>query len=369
MTIFDSFNKPSWQHRDPEVRKSAVGEVEDETVLINLVRDVPDEGVQSAALARIANKAVLEELVQSLASPLLEQARKQWLDLLLPDPGGLSSVSNDQDLVLIAGLTDDPDLVTACIDRIGQPATRLDLAMNHPLAKVRIAAAEGVEEEQPLKELLAASRHKDKSVYRLCKERMDRLHEAERTAAERTRQLNKLADDASSLGAAVDSPEYKARFQVLEHHWAQLKDHASQEQRKQIGDDLEICARRIEKTEHSAKAEESQQALVEQSRQAFLDILAELSAIELAELDLTTSENAQSFSKSLDGIEDRWLAAMHHSHPSSDQTRECKHLLASWRKVAQISRRIVNRQAAIEQLVEASRQLGKSDFMAHHNLL
>ena len=192
MTIFDSFNKPSWQHRDPEVRKSAVGEVEDETVLINLVRDDPDEGVQSAALARIANKAVLEELVQSLASPLLEQARKQWLDLLLPDPGGLSSVSNDQDLVLIAGLTDDPDLVTACIDRIGQPATRLDLAMNHPLAKVRIAAAEGVEEEQPLKELLAASRHKDKSVYRLCKERMDRLHEAERTAAERTRQLLSL---------------------------------------------------------------------------------------------------------------------------------------------------------------------------------
>ncbi len=369
MTIFDSFGKPSWQHRDPEVRRSAVDGIEDESVLVSLVKEDPDEEVRSLALARISNGEILESLIQVLSPPLQDQGKKQWLGLLLPDPGQISSVTDEEQLVRIAGLTDEQDLLDACIDRLQKPDTLVDLAINHPLAKVRIAAAQVIEEEQYLKELLAQSRHKDKSVYRLSKERLDKLHEAARVESERKEQIAQLMVDASKLSSAVDSPEYKARFQVLEHHWLPLKEHASAEQRQKIDGDLEICARRIDETEGLRRAEAEQLNRVEKAEQTFREVLAKLAGLELANLDLSSSEGLKAFTIALDGFEDRWLAAMHDAHPSSEQTRECKEFLADWRKVGQISRRVSDRKAALDHLREEAGGIARSDYMAHHNLL
>jgi len=60
MTLFDSFNKPSWQHRDPEVRKTAIDAIDDQAILLNLVQDDPDPEVRSAALAKITDRKILE---------------------------------------------------------------------------------------------------------------------------------------------------------------------------------------------------------------------------------------------------------------------------------------------------------------------
>ena len=369
MTLFDSFGKPSWQHRDPEVRRAAVDEIEDESVLVSLIKDDPDEEVRSLALVRITNGDVLEDLVQILPSPFLEQAKKQLLGVLLPDPGKLSSMTDEARLVRIAGLTDEPELLDACIGRLRKPETLVDLAINHPLAKVRIAAAQEIEEEQYLKELLAQSRHKDKSVYRLSKERLDILHEAARIESERRAQIAQLLEDAGKLSSAVDSPEYKARFQVLEHRWIPLKEHATAEQRQKIEGDLETCARRIDDIERLRRAETEQHVRVEEAGQTFKDVLVELQGINPADLDLASSDGVKAFTTVLDGFENRWLGAMHDARPSSEQTRECKERLSTWRKIAQISQRISDRKPAMDQLHEEAGGLAKSDYMAHHKLL
>lgn len=369
MTLFDSFGKPSWQHRDPDVRKAAVDGIEDESVLAGLVRDDPDEGVRSRALARISDGDVLEEMVQTLTPPLLEQAKKQLLGLLMPDPRQIASLADEEQLVRIAGLTDEPDLLNACLRGLRKPETLVNLAASHPLAKVRIAAAREVKEERHLKDLLTQSRHRDKSVYRLCKERLDSLHEAERAESGRIQQIEQLLHDAGKLACAVDSPEYKARFQVLEHRWAPLREHATTGQQRQIDADLEICAGRIEKIEQLRREETEQQARAETARLAFKEILEELESINPADLELSSGEGVSAFITALDGIEDRWLAAMHDARPSSRQTNECKSRLSAWREIAQISRRISDSKPAIDQLHEEAGGLAKSDYMAHHNLL
>jgi hypothetical protein len=335
--------------------------------LVNLRGNI--EQVRSLALARISKGEILEDLIQALSPPLQEQGKKQWLGLLLPDPEKISSITDEQQLVRIAGLTDEPELLEACISRLRKAETLVDLAINHPLAKVRIAAAQEIREEPYLKELLAQSRHKDKSVYRLSKERLDKLHEVARIESERSEQIARLLEDVNKLSSAVDSPEYKARFQVLEHRWNPLKEHATAEQRQQIDGDLEICARRIDEIEGLRLAEAEQQNRAEKAEQTFKDVLVELSRLELANLDLASSEGLKAFTIALDGFEDRWLAAMHDAHPSSEQTRECKDYLADWRKIAQISRRVLDRKAALVHLHEEAGGIARSDFMAHHTLL
>ena len=369
MTLLDSFNKPSWQHRNPENRKKAIADIADVEVLAQLVREDPDGDVRSHALTSISDVKLLEEFVNTLAPPLQNQAKTQWLKLLLPESDQLSEVTDDMDLVSIANLTDDPELIVQCIGRLTNTDTLMELALNHPSAKIRIAAARGIEAEDHLKELISQCRHKDKSVYRHCKERLDLLHAARRTDSERSQKIMQLSEDAQCLSKAVDSPEYKSRLQVLEHRWAPLKEFALPEQQQQIEDDLAICTDRLNLIKQETCKEAEQDARVEDARQAFQKALAELGGMKLSELNLAEFNDIKSFTKHLDEIEDQWLAAMHFARPDTGQTKECKAQLSFWRSVAQVSKRLCNKQKALNLLHEQLGSLNKADFMAHHKLL
>jgi len=75
------------------------------------------------------------------------------------------------------------------------------------------------------------------------------------------------------------------------------------------------------------------------------------------------------FSKSLDGIEERWVAAMLVAQPTEEQTRACKELLNQWREVALSSLRVLDRRKALEKLHEEAGKVDKSDFMALQKLM
>jgi len=369
MTLLDSFNKPGWQHSKPDVRKSAIDELDDEAVLLELVHNDTEPDVRAHALARITTSDELDKLADSLPQPLQAQARAQRLKQLLPETGQLASINDDATLARIAGLADDPELIAAAIGQIKSLALRMELAVNHPVARARLGAAQGIEDIGLLKELSLQSKHKDKAVYRHCKDLLDKHHAAERVEEERRQQIQQLTEDARQLSATVDSPEYKARFQTLSHRWSLLKEHAGAGQKQQIEDDLGICAKRIEKLTEAREAEETVQAHIEEATQAYPDIISELEAIDLPGLGLTESKAVREFAKSLDGIEDRWLAAMHYVQPSSEQTNECKKHLNLWRAIAQASNQVLNRQPALEKLHAEAEKLDKTDFMAQHKLL
>ena len=367
--MFDSFNKPGWQNAKPEVRKSAIDELDDVAVLIELVHTDPEPEVQAHALSRISDSEELDKLADALPQPLQAQARLQRLQQLLPDVSQISSISDEAILVRIAGLADDPELIAASIGQIKSPEVRMDLAINHPVAKARLRAAQSIEDIELLKELSHQSKHKDKSVFRHCKEILDDHHAREREEAEHQQQIQQMAEDARVLSSCVDSPEYKARFQTLEYRWSQLKEHAGAKQRQPIEDDLKICAKRIEKLTEELEAEKTQQAHVEEATKAFREILAELEGIDISSLVLTESKAVKKFAKSLDATEDRWLAALHYAQPSSAQTKECKAQLNLWRAIVQASRQVLNKKPALDKLHADAGKLDKSDFMTQHKLL
>ena len=184
-------------------------------------------------------------------------------------------ITDDEALVRIAVLSDDPALITASIERVTSTERRLDLASHHPIARVRLAAAQGIEDIEQLKVLAAQSKNKDKSVYRHCKEHLDKHHAAELAEAENQQQIQHLADDLRTLSAAADSPEFRARFLALEQRWPALKEHADAETQRRIEDDLAICSKRLEKLTAAIEAEKSQQAHILESKQTLEQIFGE----------------------------------------------------------------------------------------------
>ncbi len=66
MSLIESFTKPQWQHRKPEVRKAAIDQLDDQAVLIDLVCSDPDAEVRAHALSRVSNGEKLDELINTL---------------------------------------------------------------------------------------------------------------------------------------------------------------------------------------------------------------------------------------------------------------------------------------------------------------
>jgi exonuclease SbcC len=369
MTLLDSFTKPGWQHRKPEVRIAAIDQLEDETILLGLVNDDPEPAVRKHALSRISGSEALDQLIESLDQPLQGQAKAQRLAQLLPDPQSLSSITDDATLVRIASLSEEPGLITDAIGRVSSVDVRMDLAAHHAVARVRLNAAQGIEDLSLLKELILQSRNKDKSVYRHCKERLDQQHQAEKEQAELQKTLRKLAEDVRKLSAGVDFPDYKSRYLSLKGRWETLIQHCVDEQRKQILDDLEICASRIEKHAAVEATEQARREQTEEAKHTFGELINELEAIDLASLELAQPDKVRELASSLDAIEDRWLAALHDAHPSAEQTEQCKQQLNHWRAIARASKRILNKQETLEKLQSDVAGSEKADFMAHHKLL
>jgi hypothetical protein len=368
MSLFESFNRPGWEHDDPEVRKAAVEELEDEAVLAGLVRDDPDERVRARALARISDSGLLDEFADQLTGPLQKQARGQRLAQLLPDEGQLDSIRDEALLIRIAGLADDAGLVDRAIARIGSPERLMEVAANHPVARVRVSAAQNIDDLDTLAELMHHAKHKDKSVFRHCKDRLDRHHAHERLQAERQERLQQLAADAAQLAVSVDSPEYKARFQTLEARWQELREYAGEEQAQQIRRDLGTCSERIGKVDREHAASEQQQALAEEAVRAFGQIIDELEQMALPSAVTEERAGPTDFFRLLDGIEDRWLAAMRHAQPAPEQFKACKGRLRHWRNVAQSAQRLFDSEAALTRLGEAAGAVDKSDYLALQKL-
>jgi hypothetical protein len=363
MSLFESISKSGWEHSNPEVRMAAIDKLEDPAVLLELVMNDPESDVRSRALARITEAGQLDDLADSLTGELQAQARKQRLDQLLPDITALPLVSDESQLLRIASLADDPELIRGAIGRIHNPDVLMDTAVSHLVARVRLCAAQGITDSAQLQELMGRVKHKDKSVYRHCKDLLDERHASERAEAELQDRISQLAEDAAKLASGADTPEYTARYQTLQHRWEELRQHSSKKQCAGIDDNLEICLGRIDALNRIQAADQKQQELSDEARNTFREIIEKLEATDPLGTIAEDSEGIRALHDSINHMEERWVSATHHAQPSSGQFKACKKHLKLWRQVAQTLERMRERQTTLDEIREESGHLDASDFL------
>jgi len=372
MSLLEPFSKPRWQHRDPAVRLAAVDELEDPATLLEVLQADEDATVRSRALSRIEAPAALDRLIDEtpawLGGALLQQARAQRLRQLLPEQGILPPGADDGFLLRITSLADDAALIEAAIGRIESPRLRMNLATGHSLARARLCAAQSIDDIELLQSLMQQSRHKDKSVFRHCRERLDAHLAAQRSAEERQQRLARLAEDAAALRAAIDAPESRASCLALQQRWAELREHASAEQRAAIQGHLDACAQLIEERETAAAAASAARSAAEQRRleqaaaaaNAFAALLDELAALDPAALGV--AESAKAIEGQVNSVEERWVAALRLAHAAPEQTETCKAQLSEWRAALQVTRRLSARHGELGRLSEAAAHLDPADY-------
>jgi len=363
MSLFDSFTGPRWQHSNPEVRKEAVAQLQDQEVLLELVKTDPDPTVQAAALCRISSPDVLDALIETLPQALQQQAKNQRLRQLLP--GGtdtLATMADEALLLRILSLTDDAELSMAVIARIASDGVRLDLARNHPIAKVRLGAALGIEDIGLLTELMQHSRGHDKTVFRHCKTVVDEHHARQLAAAQQQEKIRHLIDQAEALAGAADLPEYEGRYRSLEQQWQLLEATASEVQKEQFRRELATCAQRVASLAAAQAAEAQAQAGLAAASEVFATLIGELEQIDAAVLLPQDRAAIAQLSERLDDIESRWQVARTITPPSPQQAQASGKYLELWRFMLNTCRQLNDQETRLSKILHEAGEVDAADY-------
>jgi outer membrane murein-binding lipoprotein Lpp len=364
MSLIDNFSKPRWQHGNPEVRKAAVADLEDPAVLLQLVQTDSDATVRAAALARIEDVALLDDLATSLNGDLQNQARSQLLTQLLPETGQIDRISDDRTLVQIASLTDDPELASRSMAQVKNPDVRMQAAVSHPQARLRLLAARGIDNPDLLQQLMQQSKNRDKAVYRHCKDVLEARQAEKQAEAERQEQIRNLVEKASELPGVRDAVEFRGQYLLIRQSWPRLQAHASADQQECIREALDLGSQRQQEMDEAQAAELAKAAQSESAKEEFSRLLAELENLDHEAPDCTDAEQISRLNATLNEIEERWVAALRHAQAGEDQTARCKSLLNEWRGMLLTEQRLLEKGARLKKNEAEISKADRTDYVS-----
>ncbi len=211
-------SKPEAQRTDvgdPAVRRADIARLDDPDALLACL---DDPGLATAARRRLGqlfdaglDPLALIEVADSIAR------RRQLLDAVTRERHWRP---------LLAGLHGD-DLLA-------------DVACRHPLAPVRLAAAERLLDEAALRRVEKICRDRDKTVARLMRERLDELRHARSRVAEIDARLEALTADLTQLARLEDEPHLEERL-----NWLLQQQQTQLQQRSSLAAPFEQCGQNL----------------------------------------------------------------------------------------------------------------------------
>ncbi len=359
MALLEKFFKPKWQHKDAAVRKQALAGLSDEKILVQVANQDSDKEIRLLALSKIQSKQNLAEFLVSEQSDIRKQAQQQHLAQLLPNLSinDLASVASDNDLVSIATYTQDENIRLGAINKLSDEGIRLDIACNNPVAKVRLAAAQGIQQSDALAKLMQVAQGKDKALYRFCKEQLGASKAAEDAEKALQNKITTNINNAEQLAKSVYSPEFNGRLQLLKQNWAALTNQSSDQQ--------SAFASAIATAEHTLgghiaeeKAAQDKLAAIATAKETFINVISRL-----AELEFNAEISAQ-----LKALELDWQQAKQVSKPDSEQNKTFENSLQTWLGLANTRSQLVEQEDVITDFIKQSQQLEKTSLSKSQNL-
>jgi hypothetical protein len=349
MSLFKKFLKPKWQHANPDVRRQALAEMAAEQ-LTNFIDTEPEAELRKAAVIRIRDEALLESLLGHNHQDVRDAAREHWLTLLLPASANINSITHSATLVRIAGLTRDQQLRLDAIARISDQHERLSIARDHPVAKVRLAAAEGIDQRALLQQLLEFAQAKDKAVYRLCKERLAAAKANQEAIAAREQQISHVLDQAAYLNRVSYGPDFNGRLQVLQRQQQELDDSLTTSQRQALAAELVKAALILE--QHDAE----EQRLAEQQQRRTEALAAQQQLITELDDALTAapaaSADPEQLKQQLLTLDERWRATQAEQKAAADVQRQFENTMQQALALQATLEQVNAKQAELAQWLE-----------------
>jgi hypothetical protein len=287
------FNKASQDAAAP-VDPTAALDSAPPQILLDIALGGGDETQRAAATGQLEDRESLAELAgiragaQSVVPASVERAAQQRLAQLV-DAGTLdfgelrAAQGNVPALFAIAGYCKDPDRLPRLLATIDNPEHRAKLVLDGPSSRIRQLAAQSVSDPAELKRLLKQLRGKDKSVYKIIREKCDALNAEENRAAKTRSDAVGACESLERHSHRVHDVIYEATLRHFRARWDELEAQAEPEVRERAARAIARCEAIM--NEHRERvAQQAAEASQRAARDAAREQAAHLAALESARL-------------------------------------------------------------------------------------
>jgi exonuclease SbcC len=193
---------------DPGARRQACKQLTDLALLQRISQQDADAGVRDFAIARLRNLLCAD----------LTQAPDLTARLAL-----LTNMDDDDNLIHYLALNSpQPELRRIALQRVQQPRILAEGALRDSVAALRLAAVERLQDKDELERVARLVAKKDKSVYRLARQKLKQINEQELAPARQRAKAENLCENAEKLVRRSLWAQDKAAFDHLDKQWQEL---------------------------------------------------------------------------------------------------------------------------------------------------
>ena len=239
--ILSKFIKPKWQHRNPEVRKSALESIDDLAILSDIARNDEDATVRRVAVRRIEDMNLLYQIIQKdQDNGVREIASQHFKQLLCGQKEGknldvtlrlewLNKITDPELLEAAALHGQEVELRLAATQKIDREGLLGDIAINDLSSEVRLTAVEKLTQKSTLERVLKATRNRDKRVSRIARDKLEVLIEQQERPKQIRNECETICSRLESLGRNQLWEQESAEFNRLQERWQNVASEAEPE--------------------------------------------------------------------------------------------------------------------------------------------
>ncbi len=253
--------------------------------LVGVIKSGEDEQVRIAAIQKITDRDVLLSLSgiteASAVGASVQRAAKQKLVSLI-DAGTISvaelqqAISDKMTLLALLGLTTKTEAFEQVLNTISDQADLARFATEASTSKLRQTAAEKITDKQLLQKLLKDTKTKDKTVFKIVKEKCDAFKEEDKRAADLIAGVTATVQSLEQHSNRPYDAQFIAKFSYLLQQWEAKKVDTSTELTARAQAAIEKSQATIDAISAEQNAQEIQhkaEAATSGERQAHIDQL------------------------------------------------------------------------------------------------
>lgn len=253
--------------------------------LVGVIKSGEDEQVRIAAIKKINDRNILLSLAgvteaSSLSTNVQKAAKQQLVSLIDAGTINLSdleqSIPDKMSLLALLGLTANTAAFEQIFNTINDQAELARFALDASTSKLRQSAADKVTDKELLQKLLKDTKTKDKSVFKIVKEKCDAFKEEDKRAAEIIAAVTSAVQSLEQQSNRPYDAQFEAKVSYLVQQWELKKADATDDLISRAQAAIEKCQATIDNVSAELNAQETQRKVeiaITGERQVHIDQL------------------------------------------------------------------------------------------------